>query len=96
MAGHVDRKDSRCTSTRRSFADGGESHRAYGNESTPRRVVIDAELGREAFTYRLACGAEGSVHVDSVLDVNADPDYHMYGCIPGSRGRRNSTVLTGA
>lgn len=38
-------------------------------------VFVDAELGREAFTYRLESGAEGSVHVDSVLDVNADPDY---------------------
>ena len=38
-------------------------------------VYVDPELGREAFTYRLASGAEGSVHVDSVLDVNADPDY---------------------
>jgi len=38
-------------------------------------VYVDPELGREAFTYRLASGAEGSVHIDSVLDVNADPDY---------------------
>lgn len=38
-------------------------------------VYVDPELGREAFTYRLASGAEGSVHLDSVLDVNADPDY---------------------
>jgi len=38
-------------------------------------VHVDPELGREAFTYRLVSGAEGSVHVDSVLDVNADPDY---------------------
>lgn len=38
-------------------------------------VYVDSELGREGFTYRLASGAEGSVHVDSVLDVNADPDY---------------------
>ena len=38
-------------------------------------VFVDPELGREAFTYRLESGAEGSVHVDSVLDVNADPDY---------------------
>jgi hypothetical protein len=38
-------------------------------------VHVDSELGREAFTYRLVSGAEGSVHVDSVLDVNADPDY---------------------
>jgi hypothetical protein len=38
-------------------------------------VYVDSELGREAFSYRLASGAEGSVHIDSVLDVNADPDY---------------------
>jgi hypothetical protein len=38
-------------------------------------VYVDPELSREAFTYRLASGAEGSVHVDSVLDMNADPDY---------------------
>ena len=38
-------------------------------------VYVDPELGREAFTYRLESGAEGSVHIDSVLDVNADPDY---------------------
>ena len=38
-------------------------------------VCVDEELAREAFTYQLASGAEGSVHVDSVLDVNADPDY---------------------
>jgi hypothetical protein len=38
-------------------------------------VYVDPELGREAFTYHLASGDEGSVHVDAVLDVNADPDY---------------------
>ncbi len=38
-------------------------------------VYVDPELGKEAFTYRLASGAEGSVHIDSVLDFNADPGY---------------------
>lgn len=38
-------------------------------------VYVDPELGREGFTYRLGSGAEGSVHIDSVLDVNADPDH---------------------
>jgi hypothetical protein len=38
-------------------------------------VFVDPELGREAFTYRLASGAEGSVHVDSVLEYNEDPAY---------------------
>lgn len=38
-------------------------------------VYVDEELGREAFTYELESGAEGSVHMDSVLDYNADPSY---------------------
>lgn len=38
-------------------------------------VYPDPDLGSEAFTYLLASGAAGSVHWDSVLDVNADPDY---------------------
>lgn len=38
-------------------------------------VVVDPELGREAFTYTLASGAEGSVHVEQVLDYNRDPGY---------------------
>lgn len=38
-------------------------------------VFVDPELGRDAFTYRLQSGAEGSVHLDAVLDINADPDH---------------------
>jgi len=38
-------------------------------------VFVDAELGREAFTYLLASGAEGTVHVDAVLEYNQDPHY---------------------
>jgi hypothetical protein len=38
-------------------------------------VFVDAELGREAFTYLLSSGSEGSVHVDSVLEYNEDPSY---------------------
>ncbi len=37
-------------------------------------VHVDPELGREGFTYRLESGAEGSVHVDSVLEYNEDPN----------------------
>ena len=40
-----------------------------------REVSVDAELGREAFTYALASGAEGTVHIDSVLEYNEDPTY---------------------
>jgi len=36
-------------------------------------VVVDRELGAEAFTYRLASGDEGTVHVEHVLEYNEDP-----------------------
>jgi hypothetical protein len=38
-------------------------------------VYVDPELGREGFTYVLKSGAEGSVHIDSVLEYNEDPSY---------------------
>lgn len=38
-------------------------------------VFVDAELAREGFTYHLASGHEGTVHLDEVLDYNRDPDY---------------------
>jgi hypothetical protein len=38
-------------------------------------VYVDDELGREAFTFRLASGLEGSVHVEQVLEYNRDPRY---------------------
>jgi hypothetical protein len=39
------------------------------------RVYVDDEMAREGFTYVLASGAEGSVHLDAVLEYNGDPDY---------------------
>lgn len=38
-------------------------------------VYVDPELGREGFTYSLASGAEGSIHIDRVLEYNEDPSY---------------------
>ena len=38
-------------------------------------VYVDEELGREGFTYTLASGVEGSVHVEQVLEYNRDPGY---------------------
>lgn len=35
----------------------------------------DKETGREAFTYRLASGAEDTVHLDAVLEYHQDPSY---------------------
>lgn len=39
------------------------------------QVGPDPELGGEGFTYRLASGAEGTVHLDHVLRFVRDPDY---------------------
>lgn len=38
-------------------------------------IFVDPELGREGFSYRPASGAEGGVHLDSVLEYNEDPSY---------------------
>jgi len=38
-------------------------------------VSVDPELGFEAFTYELASGTEGTVHIDQVLEHNQDPAY---------------------
>ena len=38
-------------------------------------VYVDSELGREGFTYCLVSGAEGTVHIDDVLEYNEDPSY---------------------
>lgn len=38
-------------------------------------VGADSELGREAFTYVLESGGEGTVHFDAVLESNEDPSY---------------------
>ncbi len=40
-----------------------------------KRVYLDEELGNEAFTYELASGGEGTVHIDQVLEYNSDPRY---------------------
>jgi hypothetical protein len=38
-------------------------------------AYVDQELGREAFTYVLESGDEGSIHLDQVLEYNEDPTY---------------------
>jgi hypothetical protein len=39
------------------------------------RVFVDEELDREGFTYELASGRCGTVHVEQVLEYNQDPSY---------------------
>lgn len=38
-------------------------------------IFVDKEISSEGFTYVLASGREGTVHVDKVLEYNQDPDY---------------------
>ncbi len=44
-------------------------------ESPIEEVVVDKELGKEAITYTLASGEEGSVHIEQILEYNEDPKY---------------------
>ena len=46
-----------------------------GTDDSVVSVAVDAELGREGFTYRFRSGANGSVHVEQVLEYNQDPGY---------------------
>jgi hypothetical protein len=39
------------------------------------RLYVDPEFDREALTYVLESGKEGTVHVDQILDYNQDPNY---------------------
>jgi hypothetical protein len=39
------------------------------------KVFVDRELGNEAFTFILASGEEGYVHIEQVLEYNEDPKY---------------------
>jgi hypothetical protein len=61
-------------------------------------VFVDPELGREAFTFRLASGAEGSVHIDAVLEYNEDPSYMadltLYRLTQEARTRLDSSGLS--
>jgi len=38
-------------------------------------VSVDKELEKEAFTYFLKSGKEGTVHIEQVLEYNEDPKY---------------------
>ena len=38
-------------------------------------VFVDNELAREGFTYELASGVQGTVHMEQVLEYHGDPAY---------------------
>jgi len=39
------------------------------------QLAVDAEAGREAFTYVLHSGRTGTVHIEQLLEYNQDPTY---------------------
>ena len=39
------------------------------------RVFVDKEIGAEGFSYELASGKTGTVHIEHVLEYNSDPGY---------------------
>ena len=46
------------------------------SRQNPIRIAyVDKELAREAFTYELQSGEQGTVHIDRVLEYNRDPRY---------------------
>ena len=51
------------------------SFRPAAGRNLVKRVYVNDELGNEAFTYELDSGAEGTVHMDQVLEYNRDPRY---------------------
>lgn len=61
-------------------------------------VFVDPELGREAITYRLDSGAEGSIHIDAILEYNEDPSYMadlaLYRLTQEARSRLDSSGLS--
>lgn len=44
-------------------------------DDSVKTASVDKELGREAFVYVLKSGAEGTIHIDQVLEYNKDPRY---------------------
>ena len=39
------------------------------------RVFVDKEIGAQGFSYELASGKTGTVHIEQVLEYNSDPNY---------------------
>lgn len=52
-----------------------KAHPSPGTADPVVETAIDEELGREAFSYKLASGKEGTVHIEQVLEYNQDPGY---------------------
>ena len=63
------------TSTKKLMFPFSKAAPAPARQDPIRRVFVDAEAGREAFTYVLHSGRSGTVHAEQVLEYNQDPTY---------------------
>ena len=57
------------------MATGSKAEPTPNTDDPIERLFVDAELDREAFTFLLESGDEGTVHIDQVLEYNQDPRY---------------------
>ncbi len=62
------------------------------------RAFVDEELGREGFTFVLASGQEGTLHIEQVLEYNQDPahmrDLILYKLTIEAQKRVEASVLS--
>lgn len=63
------------TSTKKLVFPFSKAETAPTSEDPVTELVVDAEAGREAFSYVLQSGRTGTVHVEQVLEYNQDPTY---------------------
>ena len=63
------------TSTKRLVFPFSKADPAPTIEDPVSEIFVDDEAGREAFTYVLNSGRNGTVHVEQVLEYNRDPSY---------------------
>ncbi len=63
------------TSTKRFSFPFAKSDPAPSPGDPVQGIFVDPETGREAFTYALASGRTGTVHVEQILEYHRDPNY---------------------
>jgi hypothetical protein len=44
-------------------------------ENPVQQIHVDKEIGREGFSYQLASGGTGTIHIEQALEYNNDPNY---------------------
>ena len=52
-----------------------KSDPAPASDNPVKTVYVDKEIGGEGFSYELASGDTGTIHIEQVLEYNNDPNY---------------------